>query len=60
MFCYRDMTFCQYWKECKKGLECSRSLTDEVKKQAKKWWGEEGEPPICLFAEKPDCFEVIE
>jgi hypothetical protein len=51
-----DMTFCKYYKECKKGNECSRALTDKVKKDAEKWW-KGNDPPICIFAEKPDCYE---
>lgn len=56
MMCYRDMTFCPYFKECKEGGLCSRALTDEVKENAKKWWGKEG-APICRFIEKPECFK---
>ncbi len=61
MICYRDMTFCQT-KNCQHfGDDCHRSLTDEVMKKADKWWGKmEGNPPICMFREKPDCFEVKE
>ena len=59
MICYRDMTFCSYWKECEKGLDCCRALTSEVRKGAKEWWGTD-KPPICMFATKPSCFKLIE
>ena len=56
MIGYRDMTFCPFFKQCKKGKKCDRALTDEVKKAAEKWWGDK-HAPICMFAEKPECFE---
>jgi len=64
MICYRDMTFCQN-KDCAKfGKDCFRSLTDQVLKDAKKWWGKSsGNPPICCFLMGDDdpfeCFEPI-
>ncbi len=58
MICYRDMTFCSFYKTCKDGEECHRALTKEVYKAADKWWGwsQEGKAPICQFVEKPDCY----
>ncbi len=53
MFCYRDMTFCTYWKECKDGSSCTRALTDKVQAEAEIWMKN---PPICIYGEKPDCF----
>lgn len=59
MFCYRDMTFCPYHENCLDSKDCHRALTDEVKEKAKKWWGSsKGEPPICVFAEEPECFRT--
>ena len=55
MMCYKDMTFCKEDK-CKKWDECHRALTDEVKEDAAKWWGDE-DYPICAFKDEPDCFE---
>lgn len=55
MMCYRDMTFCQFYADCKDGKKCSRALTDEVNAAADKWWGKEG-APICTFVDKPGCF----
>ncbi len=58
MLCYKDMTFCPYWKECKEGSTCHRALTDEVKQGAERWWP--GEAPISVFTHPPKCFNVIE
>jgi len=56
---YRDMTFCDYNK-CKDFDGCHRALTQEVKDKANKWWGNmEGEAPISLWIEHPDCFEEV-
>lgn len=60
MLCYRDMTFCTYYKNCAKAEECDRALTPEIQKDADKWWESfkiDGSPPICMFAEKPECYE---
>lgn len=58
MLCYKGMTFCPFWLVCSKGPSCDRALTNAVLKAAEEWWaGEEGEPPIAKFAEKPDCFK---
>jgi hypothetical protein len=56
MICYRDRTFCQYYETCKNGKECDRSLTTKVIDDAEQWWGSK-DAPICVFGEKPDCFE---
>lgn len=52
---YKDMTFCKFYKECKE-KKCHRALTKEVIEAAHKWWGNE-HAPICMFIDKPDCFE---
>ena len=54
---YKDTTFCDA-RECKHFGPCHRSLTDEVLKQAKKWFGGPN-PPICQFSEptKLQCYE---
>ena len=51
MICYKDITFCSFWKECKDGKTCWRALTEKVWDAAEK----EG-LPICQFLDKPDCF----
>lgn len=56
MMCYRDRTYCTYWKDCKLGSECKRALTSEVQESAEKWWGGP-DAPICFYADKPKCFE---
>jgi len=58
MICYKDMTFCKYYKECGIGHDCHRALTEEVREGADKWWGKgKDAAPICIFSEKPNCFE---
>jgi hypothetical protein len=51
MLCYRDRTFCRFWKDCKRGDVCIRKLTDEVIDKATAI-----SLPICEYNEKPDCF----
>lgn len=52
MICYKDMTFCAYYKSCKHGKTCHRALTDKVKDGAlKAFLG------ISVFSVKPDCYE---
>lgn len=57
MICYRDMTFCDYHKDCKDGKDCHAALTEKVYQEAKQWFGKDG-APICRFTEHPDCFEA--
>jgi len=52
MICYRDMTFCTHYKDCKKRKECGRALTPKVQKDAKAFG-----LPCSYWAEKPDCWE---
>lgn len=51
MIGYRDMTFCEYWKKCKKGDKCNRALTKDVIYNSKK-----SPFPIAKYREKPKCF----
>lgn len=55
MIGYRDMTFCEYWKKCKKGSKCKRALTKDVINNAKK-----SPFPIAQYKEKPECFSKKE
>lgn len=48
MMCYKDMTFC-HGAGCKDFDGCPRAFTPEVQAAADKWWGTEGEAPICFF-----------
>jgi len=52
MLCFRDRTYCSYYKNCKDGMFCKRALTQDVKVVAEKV-----NIPICQFLEKPDCFK---
>ena len=54
---YMDMTFCPF-TACT-NMECFRRLTPEVIAKAEKWWGGP-DSPICMFVERPDCFEKKE
>ena len=58
MISYRDMTFCPFFEDCIKQERCDRCLTAEVQRRADKWWGK-GEAPICVFSEKPECWEKL-
>lgn len=58
MMCYKDMTWCPFFGDCKKANECDRPLTAEVIIAAKAWWGKD-DPPICVFTEKPSCHEPL-
>lgn len=49
-FCYKDMTFCSFYKNCKKGNDCFRSLIPTVSKEAKRLV-----MPICEFSKVPSC-----
>jgi hypothetical protein len=52
MICYKDITFCTFYEDCKDAKECHRALTPEVIKQANEWMKN---PPIATFMEKPEC-----
>ena len=54
MICFRDMTFCDYWRDCKNAPDCHRPLTDKVLADARAWWGKDG-APIAVYTEKPEC-----
>lgn len=54
MLCYKDITFCNFYKECKEE-DCVITMTDEVVKKAKDFG-----LPICHYADKPECFKSKE
>ena len=59
MLCYQGRTFCTFHNECDDGEGCSRALTDQVRDEAKVWWGQEdGDPPFAIYSQHPDCFIV--
>lgn len=56
MICYRDMTFCKE-SNCALFGKCERSFTKKVQEKADRWWEKiEGPPPVCFFAERPECY----
>ncbi len=65
MICYRDMTFCKE-STCSNfgdGIDdCPRSLTLAVQHMASHWWHSGREQtetaPVCVFTDRPDCYEV--
>lgn len=58
MICFKDKTFCTFYKRCKYRDECHRAFTPEREQAAIDWWGDsEGGPPVCLYCEKPGCFK---
>ena len=56
MICYKDKTFCSFYKTCSKGDSCHRALTPKIELDAIKWWGSES-ASIAIFVDKPDCYE---
>ena len=50
MIYYKDMTFRQFYKECK--TPCYRSLTGDVQKGAERF-----KLPLSMFTNKPECFK---
>ena len=60
MMCYRDMTFCPFYENCAKASNCHRPLTPKVQEAAAQWAAKfikDGDVPIAVFHEKPDCHE---
>ena len=58
MMCYKDTTYCKFYKDCDSGKGCPRALSEKVLDDANKWWGKDGVPISC-FASKPECFMEI-
>lgn len=54
MICWKDMTFCSFWRECANAADCRRALTDDVVLDAQRHG-----LPVATFVEKPECFEQI-
>lgn len=55
MICYRDMTFCGFWEDCRNGEDCERALTEIVRKGA-----EFSRLPIAQFVDKPECYNKVD
>ncbi len=60
MICYKDKTFCKFYEQCRHGTTCPDALTDKVKEDAVKWWGDKDTaPPIAMYMEPPGrCYEA--
>ena len=56
MICYRGRTFCTF-DSCEKSSSCDRYFRRSDHRRAVKWWGGE-DYPLCVFNEKPDCYEL--
>lgn len=54
VICYKDMTFCTFYKDCANATDCERKLTPKIADAA-----EEFGLPIAQFVEKPQCHETI-
>ena len=52
--CYKDKTFCGFYKTCSNAKDCNRCLTDEIKLKA-----QAAHLDICQFAEEPECYSKI-
>lgn len=53
MICYKDMTFCPYFRECIDGDECFRALHDDIIQECTRLG-----LSISQFIEKPECFNI--
>lgn len=54
MLCYRDRTFCRYYKDCSDGNSCLSALTQEEIEMASRIG-----LPISQYTNKPDCFKEV-
>ena len=56
MICYKDKTFCPFWRDCAEYIQggCHRAMTPGVVRDAK-YHG----LPMSQFTKKPSCFEEI-
>ena len=57
MICYKDRQWCT-GDGCKAFDGCPRALTDKVRADARKWWGEDSAPiDIKSEPKKAKCYE---
>ena len=57
MLCFRDKTWCPFYKSCSHGERCIYALTPTIIVKATEWWGYlNGPPPISTYMEKPKCW----
>jgi hypothetical protein len=52
MLCYKDMTFCSFYKDCKLGKKCFRVLTEDIESKATA-----SNMLIAQFIMEPECFK---
>jgi len=52
MICYRDRSFCPFYKTCLYALDCARALTPKVIADAHAFG-----LPVDKFGTKPSCWE---
>jgi hypothetical protein len=52
---YLDMTFCPFYRSCKKGNNCHRALTPEVIEKAQQWF-RGNKAPILQYTQEPPCY----
>lgn len=53
MMCYRDRTYCDFYRDCADGGSCSRALTPGVQQMA-----EDAEMWVCRYTDRPSCYRV--
>jgi hypothetical protein len=53
MICYKDMTFCEHYRDCAKGETCFRAMTADVVREV-----QQTKLAICRFTGKPNCFSA--
>jgi hypothetical protein len=53
MMCYRDRTYCDFYRDCADGAVCGRALTPGVQKLA-----EDAEMWISRYTDRPSCYRV--
>ena len=51
MYCYKDKTFCTYYRKCNNGNKCKIALNNKIKAL---------NIPIAIYTSKPECFKEIE
>ncbi len=50
--CYKDMTFCPFYRSCADGDHCYRALTETIKAEA-----EICGLPISQYMDRPPCYK---
>lgn len=51
--CYKDKTFCDFWRTCFTGNQCDRALTPKVLRRAEEWMPNS---PISRYTDYPQCY----